>query len=173
MRQKLVDVYSYEDLILPENKTIKDKIMEKHRYLSTEDIDWYVFTYEMYESELKELGFYDIKFNFSGFYSQGDGARITCSIPYQKAVDLLGLSSKDTDDLHIIASQSRYCHENTLHTEGNDSILKHHLLIYLRNKSQDLYKSLENEYENLISNESIMEMIESNEYEFDETGKME
>lgn len=108
--------------------------------------DWYEFTYEDYESKLKKLGFYDIKFEFSGFWSQGDGASFTAK------------HKRGT-----IYKTGRYSHSNTMRCDESDS-----LLLTAKRTADKLYKSLASEYDYLTSNEAIIESIEANDYEFDQ-----
>ena len=174
MRQKLVNIYSHNDLMLPENRAIKEKVIEKLHNINVEDLNWYDFIYGQYREDLETLGFYNIIFAFSGFHSQGSGTRIECSIPYGNAIEILDFPTQNNcEDIQITAMSSRYLHEMTLEIRGDETLGSRKVLSFIREKSRELYKDLEKEHDNLTSEEAIMSTIEANDYEFNEKGEME
>jgi hypothetical protein len=68
MKTIKVKVFEYSEL--------EDKAKEKAKqwYRETLDYEWYDFTKEDFERILKDMGFKNVSSQFSGFYSQGDGA---------------------------------------------------------------------------------------------------
>ena len=126
------------------SESCQDKVVNKLLDINITS-DWHESTYEYYDSKLKALGFYDIKMEFSGFYSQGDGASFTAK--HKRG---------------IIYKSSQYYHSNTMRCDESDT-----LLMVARRIAERLYKSLYSDYEYLTSKESIIETIEANDYEFD------
>ena len=117
-----VEVFKYDEL--------SDSAKQRARdwYLEGMDYDWYDCVYEMCIEDGKEKGFDIDKINFSGFWSQGDGASWTGS------VDLLEFIEKHADkesasfgedmilcelirnewvnkELHIVRRSYHYAHE--------------------------------------------------------------
>lgn len=58
------------------DKEVYKRILEKEMDINV-DYDWWKFTVEQFQEELEALGFSTTDFNFSGFWSQGDGASFT------------------------------------------------------------------------------------------------
>lgn len=108
--------------------------------------DWFQSTYDYYESKLKKLGFYDVKFEFSGFWSQGDGASFTAK------------HKRGT-----IYKTGLYSHSNTMRCDESDV-----LLMVAKRIADKLYKSLYEDYDYSTSKAAIIETIEANDYEFDQ-----
>lgn len=165
------------------NEEQKTKVIEK---LSDINIlhDWYEYSIVDFTEMLKMLGFYDVKIQFSGFWSQGDGASFTgkfkvpstkkelkervkklrLTYPRQKVFnyDSMNFTKEEKQDeiLEVFRITSFYSHENTISADNND------LKEFARDFSREIYKSLENEYNYLTSREAIIEAIEANDYEF-------
>lgn len=61
---------------------IQEKVIDKFKEKYQNHIDpwWYEDVIENFQSELENLGLEDIKCNFSGFWSQGDGASFTAKV---------------------------------------------------------------------------------------------
>lgn len=123
----------------------QDKVLENLSEINVHH-DWYDHTYDYYENKLKKLGFTDIKFEWSGFWSQGDGASFTAK---HKRGD--------------IYKRSRYAHSHTMRCDENEA-----LLLVARRIADQLYKSLQTDYEYLTSREAIIDTIEANDYWFDD-----
>lgn len=71
------EIFSVEDLNLPSNADLKNRVIEKARLINVDD-GWWATTYgEIIQNDLKPNGFFDIEISFSGFWSQGDGASFT------------------------------------------------------------------------------------------------
>jgi hypothetical protein len=61
---------------------IQEKVLNDYRETHSESINdwWYEDVIENFESELKNSGLEDIECNFTGFWSQGDGASFTANV---------------------------------------------------------------------------------------------
>ena len=61
---------------------IQKKVLNHYRETHSESISdwWYEDVIENFESELKNSGLEDIECNFTGFWSQGDGASFTANV---------------------------------------------------------------------------------------------
>lgn len=123
----------------------QDKVLENLSEINVFH-DWYEYTYEYYENKLEKLGFTNIDFEFSGFWSQGDGASFTAK---HKRGD--------------IYKRSSYAHSHTMRCDESEA-----LLLVARRIADDLYQSLKTDYEYLTSREAIIETIEANDYWFDD-----
>jgi len=161
------------------------------------DYEWYDGTEEDFLTTLKLLGYYDIETYFSGFQSQGDGASFKAKYSYGKdsLKKIIEYAPKD-EELHRIASElkamqrialwdvgatitthGRYCHEMTMSADMysyngrvKDETAWQHESSFLE-LSRDLarwyYKSLQNDYEYLMSDEAIKEHLKASETEYD------
>ena len=148
-----------------------------------------------------KLGFKDIKVGYSGFSSQGDGASFTGEISSEDAIKFLKAHvgnkfkkiTKEYPIVFKITRNGRYMHENStsinwdyennyveqdfgvdLSNEYEDSLatVSDEINAWMYSKNKDIYKQLESAYDNESSEENIMSLIEANDYEFDENGKM-
>jgi len=194
MRKITVEIplYSVADFNLEENKRIKDNVLERYRHYCVDGI-WYEDMLSSTTTELEKLGFDDIDINYSLSYSQGDGARITCTIPVYRALEFLVLDAADTkilrdnipelSDIKIKSNSHRYYHENTIDfeishlTEPEDLYKAHYrlakkVLAYVKDKSIELYQNLSNAMDDITSDEYILENFNINDYEFTKDGKM-
>jgi len=141
---------------------------------------------------------YDPSIWFSGFYHQGSGSCFNGSYSYAKgATKAIKAEFPGHKELHRIAhnlqdAQSREFYNLTATIKGNDRYHTLDIEVYrkddqyrdllegsedgiteaLRDFNHWIYKSLENEYEYLMSDDSIKETILANEYEFTENGKL-
>ena len=123
----------------------QDQVIDKLSDINVDYIQWHESIYEYYSDKLKALGFYDIKFEFSGFWSQGDGASFTAKHKRGN-----------------IYKSSRYSHSGTMRCDESEV-----LLLVAKRVADKLYKSLYSDYEYLTSKEAIIETININDYEFD------
>ncbi len=124
----------------------QDKVVDMLLDINVDTNMWYESCYAYYTQKLRSLGFYDIKFEFSGFWSQGDGASFTAK------------HKRGT-----IYKSSRYSHSGTMRCDESEV-----LLAVARRIADKLYKSLYSDYEYLTSKEAIIETIKANDYEFDQ-----
>lgn len=125
------------------NDDQKKKVLDNNRDINV-DHDWYENTIEFYTEKLKTLGFYDIKIEFSGFGSQGDGASFTAK---HRRGD-------------VIRSNNRHSHSNSITSDVE------YIKLLARRISNKLYKDLGKEHDYLLSDEAVIETLEANDYEF-------
>ena len=118
---KEITIYKWEEL----SQSAKDRARDW--YIEGMDYEWWEGVYEMAKEDGYELGFCIDKINFSGFYSQGDGACWQGQVDVRQWLethgnDSIGLSAwcaliqEDVISKHISVktSPSNYCHENTM-----------------------------------------------------------
>lgn len=129
-------LYKFSELS-PESQTAAIE----HRRRSELDYEWWDCTYEDFQAICKILGLYDVKPQFSGFCSQGDGASFSGRFEYGKQCTKLIREYAPTDKtLHAIAdtlaqlqrphfyqlcgvveANGRYCHEYTMQLDSVES----------------------------------------------------
>lgn len=70
--------FSFDEL----SSDIQEKVLSdyKEEYMDHMDPWWYEDVIENFQSELENSGLEDIKCNFTGFWSQGDGASFTANV---------------------------------------------------------------------------------------------
>jgi hypothetical protein len=106
---------------------IRSDVIERERSYEHEHIpeDWYEDTVSMIEEELKELGWYNIEIEFTGFHSQGDGASFTAGL-YDEDKNTFIESTLGLDipknvpaelSINIIRIDRQHSHENTIRGE--------------------------------------------------------
>ena len=197
MKENIVLTYEYKEL--PEE--IKEKIIENLRDINV-DYDWWKYTIEYQTQQLEEYGISKADIQFTGFFSQGDGLSFTGSVDLVKLMEMTGLSKdyprfyQLTKDEEIDASayltriNHRYAHSKTVRLEveyyryAYDDYADDEELVqqaeqieaalneWRLDKCREFYNQLEKDYDYLISDESVIETIEANEYEFTIDGKI-
>lgn len=119
------------------DKEVYEKILEKERHINV-DYEWWDSTVESFQEELEVLGFANSDINFSGFWSQGDGASFTGDWDSEKMLTVKELKEKGIDlsdwavelrrilkgnlkdikakyaTFSIKRTSHHYCHENTV-----------------------------------------------------------
>ena len=172
------------------------KAIEKNQDINT-DFEWYDFIEADYIEQLEKIGFYDIEIQFSGFWSQGDGACFSGNW-YKDRVDLskvdieeiysdsiknlygtlVEITNSCSDGSFCITTSGRYCHENTMSIDG-EFYDESGEFIYMDDDrilseckciAREIYRSLEEDYTYLTSEPSILETLQCNEYYFDLNG---
>lgn len=157
--------------------------------------DWDREILEEYQNEiLPKLGFEDAKIQYSGFWSQGDGASFTCNVnivkyceannvPLRPRVKSLVESGKIDVSGNIFRHSNRYSHENTVVADFDAyKIIHPNIGRYMdeicntvigraREVMREIYRRLEIEYDQLTSDEYIAELLTLNEYTFTESGE--
>ena len=174
-----VTVYNIDEL----EDSIKAKVLDKYRYNSV-DIDWYHPVYDDFFADLERYGI-EADIEFTGFYSQGDGASFItttcdtdllirtlfeegCAIPENALLDSKNFS------VSIDRMDSRYSHEETMYVEvyddyGTLSNNERDTLTYIienwaKEKARDLYRKLESYYEDITSDEEVIKYLEDSEF---------
>ena len=183
--------YSYNEL--------SDKVKQKLKDRYCEDCtDVLYFEVECLETILEEMGFCNVKVSYSGFWSQGDGASFTCdNWGYKKgmldkirknyptwtslhliAKELQSLSKKTgyTLEFSVYRTNHRYCHENTVACDFGyneyDEKMREYVDYAVKWLCKTLYNSIEKSYYDATSDEAIEDFYTSNEYLFDENGRV-
>ena len=205
--------YTFDEL----SPEAKQNAIDRNRDYSVEGNDWWEPIIEGFTEDLEDIGMTDIKCEFSGFYSQGDGASFTGKVidnnKFLKSVGInlpsVGLGNKaprkfDTvldsiaDNIYISIERynSRHYHYNTIsanvEVDGDNEIeldlglgmvieidiseicekIEPIITDWAREKSKELYRDLENDYEELTSDESIASDLELSGYSFDKDGNI-
>ena len=175
METRTYNVYKFNEL----NDEQKEKVVHNLRDINV-DYDWSQWTIKDETIRLETLGYNNAEIFFSGFWSQGDGASFTATGDIEK---LVPKKLRKFVDGITFSKSHQYEHEYTMsiHVEYNDEPtgriqlvefdnLEKELLEDARNEAREIYKRLQNEYEYLTSDKSIIETIEANEYDFTEDG---
>lgn len=102
---------------------IKDELIEKHWDINVSH-DWWEYTYEEFKIEMQTKGITVDDMNFTGFYSQGDGASFTGRIDMiqflkvheleQKYMGATFFAGQGELWVDITRGGSRYYHENSV-----------------------------------------------------------
>ena len=198
MRTESVEykIYSFDELA-PE---VQNKVVDKMNDINIWE-DWHECTLEYYKDVLASSGFEQADIHYSGFWSQGDGASFDAKCDIEKIIAkliskdpenkkfkrLIKLANAGIVALAIETNSTHYCHERTrsivmerylcfdsskhkrLKDLCSDFVVKaEELRLELCN---NIYESLDKEYEYLTSKEAIVDAIKSNDFEFLESGK--
>lgn len=189
-------IYNYQDLL--QNEELKQKVLEKHRYINVDNEDWYNFIIDKWKFKLEELGFTNPEIFYTGFCSQGDGASFTSDIDIELAAQKSELfTDKEINLLYTLwnyglieagirRTTHHYYHENTTtlkyydgqlqaswtHIQKVIDILWDYSEKTRYDLSKEIYRDLENEYDYLTSESVILETIQINDYEFYEDGSI-
>jgi hypothetical protein len=166
-------VYQFDAL----SKEGKEKAIERLRDINV-DYEWHDLTTDELTGELIAQGFNEARIMFSGFASQGDGACFTCSsIDFNKFLNGkykgLDISADITHSWRYYFATSTTVNLNTatnipdeLYNEIEQAIKDERERI-----GNEIYRTLEKEYDYLTSEEGIIETIKANEYWFTKDGK--
>ena len=84
MRELLIKLYRFEEL----DKKTQEKVLDDNRYTLTTG-NWYASTLSFWEDNLTKMGFMSPDIEFSGFYSQGDGAPFTAMCDAVQIMDTM------------------------------------------------------------------------------------
>jgi hypothetical protein len=194
MRTIEMQAYKFSEL----NDTAKQKALDKCREWQTDD-RWWEYVYDDAKEIGKIMGIDIERIYFSGFYSQGDGACFEGHYEYVKGAtkNVQQYAPMDTE-LHAIAQvlqniqranfyqlkasvkhRGHYYHENStdINVDRYDGCelsrdAEEIVTECLKDFMRWIYSTLEKEYEWLTSDEYVAEMIEANDYEFDEDGNI-
>ena len=179
MRKTAVTVYKFNEL----SDEVKEKVRDRYRK-DYPDTKWWWPIYEDVISKSKEYGITleDEDIQFTGFWSQGDGASfVSKEINNYKFADKVGIKANkevlDTIELYIDRTIVNYSHENSVHATAvyNDLPSKYEKkaeeltdkLEEVKNMlCTELYSNLENYYDELTSDEYIDNEIMENDLEF-------
>lgn len=186
MKENIIYSYNFSEL----SEKAKKVALENHRYNFCEEnlLDFC----EEITDKIKSI-FEDVKFYYTGFYSQGDGACFTFkglnferlfevferqNITFSNEVKEFLKENFTCEGVHY----GMYYHENSVSMEWNcenenEKFNKEiqrftDCLESLRySLCKELYSELQSLYEEFISDEHVADCLEMNEYEFLESGK--
>lgn len=174
MRQETINIYSFNEL----SEDAKQKAIESLYDLNV-DYDWWNFTYDDAAAIGLEISEFDLgrRRHIAGelTISACESAELTLKLhgetcdTYQTAVNFLNewkeLVKKYSDGVSVteVAEDNEYEFDQ----EADDLEEE-----YRKNILQDYFSMLRNKYEYLTSEESIIESIRANEYEFTEDGEL-
>jgi hypothetical protein len=195
MRIMETRVYPFNEL----SDSAKKYAIGKNQDINT-NFEWYDFTIEQATEMMEFLGFSNVKISFSGFRSQGDGACFTGEYRYnpewEKEFGDSGYIDKEFmgygQELHDVQAKfafdlcttvanngSRYCHENSVSVStflnetpyvDIDIDAESSMEAICKDIMREIYRRLGEEYDYLVSNDTIIETIEASGYEFTEQG---
>lgn len=185
-------------------KEIQEKIIEDEKQHISESGDdyWSEPILEGFHEDMEALGLTDIEVEYSGFWSQGDGASFTARVynaDNKKFItEALGLKVLDEVAENLAISIKRishhYSHEKTIEgyveVDGDDEVekdmgtgmiitinvedslesIEDAVTTWARSRSKKLYDDLETAYNEQFKEEHIIEDLEANGVEFDESG---
>ena len=179
MKKQTIEVYEFSEL----GKEAKEKARDEFRQ-SYLDYDWWEVIYEGIMEKAEEYGITleDEDIQFTGFWSQGDGASfVSKEINNYKFAEKAGIKVDkkvlDTIELYIDRTIMNYSHENSVHATAvyNDLPSKYEKkaeeltdkLKKIKNLlCTELYNNLEDYYDELTSDEYIDNEIMENDLEF-------
>lgn len=176
---------------------LSDKAKEKAMNWLSEAMfsgDWYECIINYWNDKLERFGFNNPKIEFSGFYSQGDGASFTATVDLAKWIGLSKERTKkyksllpDISDGIIEADvyriSSHYVHSGTVTAQVSaelearekfasllDDVLEKELENEVEELCKEIYSDLKADYKNLSSEESLTDLATANDYLFDKFG---
>ena len=179
MKEVKVKVYQLDEL----EPSVKETVI----YNAGQNIvasDRYTPVVEDFRVEMEKFGLIEPESYFCGFYSQGDGACFVCDTIdtdllirtlYETGYDIWEDAVLETKNLNVIIQKldnsyaQRYDHENTVGvrvnyegdilTEHDVDMLERSITAWVREKSIEHYKNLENYYNELTSDEYVSEEL--------------
>ena len=175
MRTIETPIYNYSDLLLPENKNVLDNIVK----------NWdcgYFYTWDEFQKSVKEFH------KYFGFTNEGHRSWLDFNLNCDDEIEeLKGESLKKYLEENFSVSTifsccpfTGVCYDETLLTPFRDFLLKQNNYVNFENVNlEDLFtdafdslrECIDDEIDYRNSEESILETIESNDYEFYENGK--
>ena len=194
---KPTQTYSFNEL----SDEAKQVAFDNSLYINVDSWDWYDSTKDDFHTILELIGFYNIDSNFSGFYSQGDGASFSANYRYEKGcLKAVKQHAPNDAELHnivkcIISHQKdngyllscevsrrgNYSHSNTMRFswykngdswfDWKNDFVEDELEQLFKDLANWYYSRLGSEYEYLTSFDVVAEMLEGNEIQFLENDK--
>ena len=196
---QIIKTYSFNEL----SDEAKQVAFNNNLDINVDNWDWYDPTKDDFHTILELIGFYNIDSNFSGFYSQGDGASFSADYRYKKGclkavkqhapsdVELhnivSGIISHQKDNGYLLSCEVcqqgyHYLADAMYLTwyKNDDScfdwkndLIEDELEQLFRDLAKWHYSRLRSEYEYLTSFDAVAEMLEANEIQFLENGERE
>jgi hypothetical protein len=186
MKTIRIKVYKFNEL----SQDAQNKAIDKLRDINV-DFDWWEPIIEGFDEILHHQGFEDAEIYFSGFYSQGDGLCFDAKINLdkfeltnqEKRISKL-INNNYIDNFYIAKNSysNHYSHEKTRYidyyeiTHENINKALNSISTHLESKRLEyckkFYSQLEEYYNELRSDEAIIETIEANDYDFLANGEL-
>jgi hypothetical protein len=189
MKEVSLKIYTVDEL----DEKVRNTVIEEYRDILVE-YDWWEPIYEGFREDMRELGL-EGELCFSGFYSQGDGACFVSETVdtdllvrtlYESGYDIPEDALLYSGDYSIRISKvhasfaNQYSHEYTIEaviTNEGDRIpvtdiakLENVLTEWIRSECKLVYKNLETYYDELVTDDAILETIRDNNWMFTESG---
>ena len=183
MRTEEINIYQFSEL----SEKVQQKVLEKRRYWNVSE-DWWQYVYDEFTEDHPQ--YEDCEISHRGFSSQGDGASFTFRLDsayFEKWVEALEIPGWKkailvhyTPHFYGKRNTSHYSHKYTV-TIGRETYLHHrqlidefkeevyeeferHLTSEFYSHCDELYRTLENKYDYLTSDECIIEGMEDCEF---------
>lgn len=99
-KQIKISAYEYEEL--------SDKAKTKVQEWLNSDWGFDKYSQEEWVKKLEELGYSDIEMQYTGFYSQGDGASITCRVDIRKFLTRNDLLTRFSPVIKWLEEEEQY-----------------------------------------------------------------
>ena len=170
--RETVELFSFAEL----SEVVQNAIVENKRYALVEYDNWFEYQKEDFHKTLELLGFSNIQSNFSGFYSQGDGASFTAVWDARNIVNNPEKWQSDKEYKHFKPyldkllklggtaeveriSGCRYVHEYTCFTCAENPELEGTLERLRIDCCTKYYRNLLVEYDYLTSDDAIYDYL--------------
>ena len=183
-----VDVFKFTEL----DGKAKDRAQQWLSEVAT-DHDWWEFVYDAWKEKLEEQGYDDPNIQFSGFWSQGDGASFSATVDVAKWIWFNKASEQYPNVLRVanevgigvdIRTDSRAVHEYSMtissdlwsvddeaaSAEWEKFDLDKVILEDARQLARQIYKDLKKEYYSITSDEALADLAEGNNWFFTSSG---
>ena len=186
MKTIQIQLYKFEEL----SEAAQQKAIETNRDFNV-DGDWFSPIYEGAKEDLEKAGFEDPKIQFSGFWSQGDGASFFATVNPSKFAETTNekriskLIENGNIENFVIRNNSfatHYSHEKTKYIDYDASFNRNieeavykfadKIEAIRLNMCKEIYSNLETYYNELQADEAVKESLIINEYDYTEDGKI-
>ena len=178
MITKQYNLYLFDEL----SESQKERAIENNRDINIMD-EWFQNDIIQDATEkLQRQGFQDAKINYTGFYSQGDGASFSANVDLEQFLKGRRVATKyakelKDDELNIsITNKGHYSHEYMMSLDVDGDIsdeLEAFILEEAREQARSIYSDLKKTYESLQEDEVVADTLQVNEYYFNDAGKIE
>ena len=168
------------------------RAIDKHRDINVDYNEWHDCIKAMHHDKLEAVGFEDVKSQYSGFCSQGDGASFTATnVDIEKFLrsqkrwshyrPLHKFILDNTFSAKVVRIDHRYSHYNTTQGELHGDYyvdmspkqealyeeLEKEIDEFITEAGKDYYSDLDTAYYDLISDERVKETIIANDMDFE------
>lgn len=135
-------VYTFRELLdLNKEGTVARKAVERARTWLQEaatDFGWYSDVLDLWKQALDQIGFEDATISFSGFWSQGDGARFTAGVNLDKLVAFLSDIIEPKTGVEFVERKEQF-RPYVVHRLGRKPTNpKYRRLLFVRDSIQDV-----------------------------------